>query len=812
MTRLLFVYFTLSLERKMTDSTFKKIKSLTLENFKAFCHKGSELPIRPIDFEGKNVLIYGENGSGKSSLARALGLYLGVPVENAVNLNAKKITGIEDYSVGIEFNDDSKNFNKETKLSVSNFGAFIDYKSIYDFLHGSVNSHRKSIGTLLNTSGDSQSIFALLILISFAKDESTKIKLDSLKKELENDIKKLDKLKKFKSSLTAETLKEYLEPLNNSFKKLKIEDKINENLLKFDSNLSISNLECSFTENVLRSPKNISLKTQIVLNFDVKINGHVVKFFKNGVTILNEARLSAITLAFYFALIKMRIGNSGLLILDDALVSLDMSNRIPVAEILNAHFQDYQIFFMTHDKALYYYLQKHEFNDNKKWKKFEMYSAENEQGITIPKIYDGRNHLERAEDHFKNHDYPAAANYLRKAIEEKVQEALPNPNSRTDKLSTKFDELIEKHRVLWIAYGNQEDNEKLPKLSERLSKEKILSNKDLDKLCKDFELYKDRIFNPQSHHNTFITKPLFRLELEHSMKFVENFIHDSYSEKEFCFKEEFSYKENVLYLISTHFKIAQKNEYSLYPNAKNVKLKEIKINDKTEKIPMEYHSVFKVSNSVDSDYTAYFHYERFGFYFKPNEFVLYPFLETKVFYIDALDSNTQQPETPYRRYYSTQEFTQQDGMVTHLKGKTEVEVKEDWWLNLEHTVKNSNKKESLKELFEQILQQLTEDINKKIMYRNVILGKMGKLEYKQTKVTLTEDCLLYIDFPFIEDHHALDFSFKSPKIRLDQGSKEPFSLEEVGGKINDSTVDWKKDFKTKDGKSLEDLKNKILEE
>jgi recombinational DNA repair ATPase RecF len=52
------------IEEKVTDKN--KIQSITLKNVKAFREE------QTIEFEGKNVLIYGENGSGKSSLAQAL--------------------------------------------------------------------------------------------------------------------------------------------------------------------------------------------------------------------------------------------------------------------------------------------------------------------------------------------------------------------------------------------------------------------------------------------------------------------------------------------------------------------------------------------------------------------------------------------------------------------------------------------------------------------------------------------------------------------------------------------------------------------
>ena len=48
----------------------KRIQSLAIKNFKAFQDE------EPFDFKGKNVLVYGNNGSGKSSLFWALYTFL----------------------------------------------------------------------------------------------------------------------------------------------------------------------------------------------------------------------------------------------------------------------------------------------------------------------------------------------------------------------------------------------------------------------------------------------------------------------------------------------------------------------------------------------------------------------------------------------------------------------------------------------------------------------------------------------------------------------------------------------------------------
>lgn len=46
----------------------QKIKSITLRNFKYFYGKETEQPQNKIELDKDNLLLYGENGSGKSSI------------------------------------------------------------------------------------------------------------------------------------------------------------------------------------------------------------------------------------------------------------------------------------------------------------------------------------------------------------------------------------------------------------------------------------------------------------------------------------------------------------------------------------------------------------------------------------------------------------------------------------------------------------------------------------------------------------------------------------------------------------------------
>ena len=73
---------------------------------------------------------------------------------------------------------------------------------------------------------------------------------------------------------------------------------------------------------------------------------------------LNEARLTALATSIYFSIIKKLsniVGDNSLkiLVLDDLLISLDMSNRLNLIDLLKKDFSNFQIIFFTHDKTLF---------------------------------------------------------------------------------------------------------------------------------------------------------------------------------------------------------------------------------------------------------------------------------------------------------------------------------------------------------------------------------------------------------------------------------------------------------------------------
>lgn len=71
---------------------------------------------------------------------------------------------------------------------------------------------------------------------------------------------------------------------------------------------------------------------------------------------LNEARLSALALAIYFAGRKLaerqtRNDMPRIIVLDDVLIGLDQANRVPLLDVLAKYFPDWQVIVLTHDRV-----------------------------------------------------------------------------------------------------------------------------------------------------------------------------------------------------------------------------------------------------------------------------------------------------------------------------------------------------------------------------------------------------------------------------------------------------------------------------
>jgi hypothetical protein len=141
---------------------------------------------------------------------------------------------------------------------------------------------------------------------------------------------------------------------------------------------------------------------------------------------LNEAKLTAIAISIYLSsLLIAPKPKLKLLVLDDIFIGLDMSNRLPLIDIIKEKFNDYQVFLMTYDREWYEILKQR--LDSNKWIYKELYRGEikikdddgNEKVIAeVPIWKQDKDYLEKAKDYLNIHHEPRiAAVYLRIAFE-----------------------------------------------------------------------------------------------------------------------------------------------------------------------------------------------------------------------------------------------------------------------------------------------------------------------------------------------------------------------------------------------------------
>ena len=97
-----------------------------------------------------------------------------------------------------------------------------------------------------------------------------------------------------------------------------------------------------------------------------------------------------------------------------------MSNRLPMLDILEEYFSDYQIFLTTYDKA-WYEMVKQRTASAGKWKAVEFYFDQTD-AYEIPVYAENKAYLEKAREYLKANDYKACAIYVRTAFEAAIKQ------------------------------------------------------------------------------------------------------------------------------------------------------------------------------------------------------------------------------------------------------------------------------------------------------------------------------------------------------------------------------------------------------
>lgn len=501
----------------------KRIDSIHLKNFKAFRDQIFE-------FGGKNVLIYGNNGSGKSSLFWAIYTFF--------QSSGKENADIAKYFVRFDIT------NSDTWQSLRNIfadeaeDAFIKMKW-RDADHDEAGENlisRDNINTNWSPQGDVIKIADLgsdfinyKLLHNFF---NTSHKADTnLWEVFMRDIFPFFQPDYSKNDFRKEILY-YLGDVPRAAKRIhtgSIKDEFEAGIDRLNIAIEdfLFNVERAANEYIRDNAPDGERNIEVVLKYQNRINYDDIRWKRSSPKIrltlkiwnkttndwqevmrphsyLNEALLTRITLAIRFGALLTRITNTDfkVLCIDDILISLDMSNRMQVVRrLLDAEkspYKDYQIIMLTHDKS-FYQIVKHQIGIRQvektpedgtaqslpmeqDWHFWEFYNDEY-HNLEQPYVATGDGELELAEKFFKAFQFAACANHLRKECERRIKIFLPE------------------HK--WHEVHHASSDVRIKTLNQLLDELRSY-HKDHGKDFAPFanlKLYKDILMNPLSHDN-----------------------------------------------------------------------------------------------------------------------------------------------------------------------------------------------------------------------------------------------------------------------------------------------------------------------
>ncbi|EGV43536.1 hypothetical protein BZARG_1290 [Bizionia argentinensis JUB59] len=512
-----------------------RIDTLQIHNFKFFNEQEA------IKLDGKHLLLYGENGSGKSSIYWALYTLFEASLKNKkediekyfkhhsvhpqslVNIHTEPIYTGESLFYDSFINVKTKHtppleYNvslldtaiKDNSLAkeVNQASDFISYKVLYkfqDFWNGDkMDLADIFIGSILSyLNFPEKDLIRNGSIVKFTNASDMYKEIMNGPGITENDKGKT--IQVYKNSPENKKFNVFAKHFNDELKDLI--DFINVNAptmlakLGYDIDFELHYEELKFQ------------KADVNFNFTpFKIEFVITKYLGKPITItrpqsfLNEAKITAIAISIRLTILRRRINTEAgdilkFIVFDDVMISLDMNNRDKLIDFLldpaNKFTEDYQLLFLTHDRSLFFYLKDKIRNVGLKdnWLYKEMYVDSLSENET-PVIYNHPNKLKKAKYYIDNHDYPAAGIYLRTQCEEILDNLYPDQSKY--EVSTNNDGVYETK--------SQNLNGKIGHLEWFCSKEGI----DFVDF-KDLKTYKSVILNSLAHND--LHSPIYKSEL-----------------------------------------------------------------------------------------------------------------------------------------------------------------------------------------------------------------------------------------------------------------------------------------------------------
>ena len=470
-----------------------RINKIEIKNFKFF-HEPFTL-----ELEGKNLLLYGENGCGKSSVYWSFYTHYQACLKshtqagkyfvatNTENLRNRFANPMEESGLSVEFveedsksthtyNDSSSNcyINDESGLNFMTrtlkASDFMNYKfltSIFDFR----NSEDNNVFPIFE-----KEIFQYLPLkprlfgSTFPAMPSNSA--DEYWKKIKNNIGLIPRSNSGRFLVSNDEhkkvvaqIEEFNEILGNALIELvATANNIIKDQFGLEVKLEVKYSPSSFNDFVNDEGKERNQKLidpEIILNAKMT-NPNVVDGtpIEHPRSFFNEAKLTQMALSLRLAILDLKptagANYNSTVFFDDLLISLDMACRRKVIDVMLDYSVNRQFVVMTHDRNFFYLFKSAiENRGEKNWKYIEMY-APLDNGVPRPCAIENLGYLVKARYFLDKLEIPAAVNYLRKACEFELKRILPEnlkvadaESGRTLSLNSlvqNFNNLARKHK------------------------------------------------------------------------------------------------------------------------------------------------------------------------------------------------------------------------------------------------------------------------------------------------------------------------------------------------------------------------------
>lgn len=517
------------------------ISKITINGFKAFPKEFN------LNLDGKNLLMYGENGSGKSSIYYALHALLQSQchdIKKYFNKNSDEcivntMTATPFPKVSVKFENSDITYNisengyeesiQQPTSPIKDLNGkcvFINHKFLFNFF-----SFRNS---------QYIDLFPVFIkdILPFTLTTDKSRYISQIYDEINIGIQR-----KGKGKLIAYDYKNKIKKFNNEVKY--IIDYINTNAPRTATKIYNDFFRDSGTPNLRIILNYLDNKDEIIQNNnsywlrlgyryeEEKIAGKLQKVkISNRLEILNpvitlsidedkkdgsftpiakpqsyfnEAKLTAIVLSIRFSLLDTITAQDGrFLALDDMLISLDMSNRMKVIRYLLDDVADkYKIYLFTHDRLFYHTLKRIIETQYSKdeWNFGGLYLNDLDSPLKPEFMPETTSKIKDAHEAYKRHDYFRCGTLLRQLCEQCLKELLPDSYRIIENIQTGLTE-------------NKSLDQQILSLEEFCCKEKI----DYAPF-KDLKIYKDLFMNATAHND--ITSPFYRNEIKRCLHAIE---------------------------------------------------------------------------------------------------------------------------------------------------------------------------------------------------------------------------------------------------------------------------------------------------